>query len=238
MGSITGEAILIRAAVLLLDVQNKRWRAEELLDWLNDGQRTVVFYRPDASTTISSFPLVTGTKQSLPTNGLRLVEVIRNMGVDGNTPGKPIRFVNRDELDLLNPNWHTDAGVTEVDVYMYDGRAPKTFYVYPPQPAAPRQIEAAITFTPADVRVNGVNGQTVSDAIVLDDIYQTGLVDYIIYRALAKDSAYQDVAKSQNHWQNFAQSLGIKVDIDRAFDPRRNAPPKDVATGEPHDTAF
>jgi len=102
------KAILDKAEVLLLDPTNVRWPRNQLLDYLNDGQREVVIYRPDASMEDRVVALVdASTRQTLPANGLRLLDVVRNMGTDGATPGAPLltgKFLTRKFQIGMAPN--------------------------------------------------------------------------------------------------------------------------------------
>jgi len=238
MGTILAADMLKRCQTLLLDKNNDRWTGSELLDWLNDGQRAVALYRPDASYINGSVQLVAGTKQTLPVGGLRLLDVIRNMGVDGATPGAPIRYIDRHQLDQLSPTWHTASSNNVAANYVFDGRYPKNFYVSPPQTTSPHKIEVVYSVSPLDVRVDGVDGETIDDPITLDDIYQGALVDYILYRAWNKDSLYKDENKANSHYTAFLRSLGVKVKVDKAFDPRSNAAPKAEREGARDATAF
>lgn len=238
MGTLLAKEGVERANKQLNDKDYKRWSMDELLDYFNDGQRAVVLLRPDANVITTSLQLITGTRQSLPTDGLRLVSVMRNMGLNGNTPGRPIRIVDREELDLLKPDWHSGSPNVVVKAYVYDGRVPKVFYVEPSQPATPHQAEISYQANPVNSTITGVGGGGSNSVMTLDDIYFEAHVDYILYRAWGKDSEFKNVPKSQTYYQKFLNSLGLKVEVDRAFDPHRNAPPQEPRTGEQRDTAF
>ena len=75
----TVRSILNRAAALLNDEEHVRWEESELLEWLNDGQR-VVAKGPatDAYVLRDNITAVAGTVQSLPTDAIRLVDVVKN----------------------------------------------------------------------------------------------------------------------------------------------------------------
>ncbi|MDO8310527.1 MAG: hypothetical protein Q7T25_01160, partial [Sideroxyarcus sp.] len=105
--TISIASLLLRAGDLLQDVTNIRWTQDELLRWLNDGQRAIVLERPEATAVNTSVLLVAGTKQTLPALGLRLLDLPRNMGVGGSTPGRAIRLVQREVLDAQLPDWHS-----------------------------------------------------------------------------------------------------------------------------------
>ena len=77
--AISGSDILSRVRDTLQDTTSVRWTDAELLRYLNDGQREVVNMKPDASALTTNVQLSTGTLQTIPSNGLRLIKITRNM---------------------------------------------------------------------------------------------------------------------------------------------------------------
>lgn len=219
MGTIIARAVIEKAQIILQDTTGIRWPSDtELLGWLNDGQREVMVFKPNANVKNVAVKLVTGTKQSLPADGVQLIDVVRNMGADGNTPGRAIRIVMREILDAQVPNWHAATAAADAKHYMYTMLDPKTFYVYPPQPSS-NQGYAEIVYgaTPADATING--------AITLDDIYQNVLVDYILYRAYSKDTEYAaDQNRAASHQSAYIASLTGKAKVEAGVNPNATAP--------------
>ena len=84
-GTLTGANLLSRIKDTLQDTTSVRWPEAELLRYINDAQREIVNFRPDSSATTANVQLVTGTKQTLPSGGLRLIKLTRNM--DGTSGG-------------------------------------------------------------------------------------------------------------------------------------------------------
>ena len=107
-GTLTGANLISRVQDTLQDTTGVRWIEAELLRYINDAQREVVNLKPDATATTANMALVVGTKQSLPTGGLRLIKVTRNMSdASGGASGKrAIRIVDRAILDSQEPDWH------------------------------------------------------------------------------------------------------------------------------------
>lgn len=210
MATITAQTIIDRAQVILQDSTAVRWPEAELLNWLNDGQREIVALRTDAFSKIANVTCVAGTKQVIPTSdGLRLLDVLRNMGAGGSTPGTAIRKVPRQILDGQTPEWHAATPSTTIKHYVFDERAPKTFYVYPPASAG-TQLEVLYSASPTDVA-------TIGSVITLDDIYMTPLIDYILYRAYSKDTEYAGNAnRAAAARQAFENTLGLKAQADAA----------------------
>jgi hypothetical protein len=201
MGTILASAILSRAATIIQDETNTRWPEAELLKWLNDGQREIVLLKPDSYAQNEAMELVVGTKQSIPAAGLSLIDVVRNMGVDGETPGRAIRLIKRKILDEQVPDWHSEEADNEVKHFTFDDRDPKRFYVYPPSDGT-TEVEVVYASSPADV--------IITDPVTLDDIYSNALLDYVLYRAYQKDADYAvNDARVANAYQSFRNSLGL-----------------------------
>ena len=216
--TIAVATILTRARDLLQDttVGGVRWLDDELLRWLNDGQREIVLQRRDANAVNAPSQLVPGTKQVLPTGAISLIDVPRNMGIGGTTPGRSIRLIQREVLDAQMPNWHTSAPSTEVKHFMFDERNPLNFYVYPPVPASPAvQVELIYSASPTDCGLGG--------NFSLADIYSNAIVDYIAYRAYSKDAEAASVQRAAGHYQVFTAALGIKKNEDSTFSPNKAA---------------
>ena len=76
--SIAAQALIRRVVETLQDTTSIRWPVAELVRYLNDGQREIIVHRPDAMVTNASVSLASGTKQSLPANGAKLIDVVRN----------------------------------------------------------------------------------------------------------------------------------------------------------------
>lgn len=209
--------IIDQVTDILQDKSNIRWTIEELLRSLNDGQRATVVMRPDSSAQNQAVKLVAGSKQSIPSDGLRLLDVVRNMGSNGAIPGRAIRIVQREILDTQIPDWHIQTG-SFVKHYMLDNRDPRRFYIYPAVPANASQfIELVYSTNPRDVL-------SLTDTIALDDIYAPALVNYIVFRAYSKDAEYTaDGNAAQLHYQAFLNMLGTKTSTDSMMAPQANA---------------
>lgn len=204
MGTILASAIISRAQIIIQDATGTRWPGSELIDWLNDGQREVVLFKPNASVKNQSMPLVAGTKQTIPADGIALLAVRRNMGANGTTPGDVVTLIDRRIMDDQRRGWHGDTPGASVIHYMFEQDDQKHFYVYPPQPSVPHQIEVVFTAAPTNV--------TAGQALSIDDVYGNALVDYIVYRAFSKDVDYAaNDGRANLHYQRFASALGVKL---------------------------
>lgn len=194
MGTLAVTALIGRVATLLNDAENVHWTQSELVDWLNDGQRELVLHRPTACVVNADLALVAGTKQKLPTDGNTLVDIPRN------TDGNAIRVVDRRDLDAFQPDWHaTSKAKAKVEHFCYSPADPKTFYVFPPSPGG-NSVELIYNAIPPQVGLES--------RISVDDIYSSALVDYVLFRAFAKDTDYApNAVTSGAHYQAFLAAI-------------------------------
>jgi hypothetical protein len=208
--TIAAQSIIRRVVETMQDNTSVRWPVAELVRYLNDGQREVVLYRPDSMVTNATVALAGGAKQALPTNGSKLIDVIRNTG----GTKRSVRMTVRNILDTQSPNWYNLTGVTEVLHYMYDPRDPKVFYVYPPAASTGASVEIVYSAYPTDITepADGAVYSAVSGNISLPDIYGNVLADYILYRAYTKDSEYAGNAqRAQAHYGAFQAALTTEM---------------------------
>lgn len=222
--AITAQSIVRRVVETLQDNTSVRWPVNELVRYLNDGQREIILYRPDAMVTNATVTLAAGSKQALPANGAKLIEVIRNNSASSK---RSVRLVNREILDAQSPNWHSITGVAEVLHFMYDPRDPKVFYVYPPA-LNTAAVDLVYSALPTDITepADGSTYAAVTGNISVPDIYGNVLQDYMLYRAYTKDSEYAGNAqRAQAHYGAFANALGIEMKATVNFQPNTVANP-------------
>ena len=213
MGTIIAQAIIDDVEETLFDPGNVRWLEEDLLKYLNSGQRYIVLLKPDANVITESVQLVTGTKQSIPAAGSILIDNIRNMGTDGATPGSIIRRVEKEVIDSFDYQWHEDTVSDSVEHYHHNENNPKIFYVIPPQPSSSQgYIETSYSAIPSDITADAV--------ITLDDIYEDPLKHYIMYRAYQKSTQMQDIGKSKQYYQLLSQELGFKEQVEAGVEEK------------------
>lgn len=230
MGTITADKVLSRAATLLFDVAKRHWQESELLQWANDGQLEIVHLRPDAYVVQRTQILVAGTRQSLANDELALIDIARNLGTDGETPGFAVTYVDRKQLDKSNPNWHAAATSTVVRHWSYDRANPKVWWNYPPQPdvaeGSRSRVEKAVAVAPPPLTIENVDGGTETSALSIDDAWINALLQFMLSAALFKESERGDTTKADAAYLRFLQSLGLASETAKAFRPSRNQPPR------------
>jgi hypothetical protein len=215
--SVTAQSVVDRAEFIFQDTSNIRWTAAELILWLNDAQREIALFKPDATATNTTITLATGTKQSIPAGGNRLLKVIRNMSAASGGTGKTaIRLVSRDALDTQEPNWHdpTVAGYSKhtniVKNYMYSEEDPRHFYVYPGV-AGSAYIELVYSANPATIAIDANLG--------VPDVFANAVLDYVLYRGYMKETETASQQRAATHYQLFLASVNGKTQIDDITSP-------------------
>jgi hypothetical protein len=193
-----------------------RWLNSELVSYLNDSYRDIVRINPDANAVNESFTCVAGTRQRIPASGLRLLNVTRNIAPSS----RAITMVDRRSLDATNPFWH-DTVVDDsvgVEQFSYDSLDPKTFYLSPGAKDT-TQIELVYSAVPTG---HTISGETIpGEVFKLDDIYVPAAINYVLYKAYAKDSEFAgNDNRAQLHYQIYMQALTGKVQTDQMTTPQ------------------
>lgn len=232
--------VLWRVSTLLSDIspQFNRWREDELVNWLNDGQLAIAKYLPAAFSSIVTMKLRAGTVQSIdailaadaklsdgstpgaPLYGVQLLDFYNNMGADGLTPGAAVPPpITRRILDQQRPNWHTQAGPVVYQV-AFDPKLPRQFLVQPAVPATPTVwLRLGAIFRPAVVTGAGTPESPVyhyagssNVPISLNDEFVEDIVNYICARAYMKNAEYTaDPQKAAGFANLFVGSLNATV---------------------------
>lgn len=211
--TIAVSEILVRVGDLLNDAEHVRWSEEELIRWINDSPSALLSRRPAAISRTDTLVLVAGTLQNIPSDGVLLLDVVRNMGSDGATPGRPIRRSDRQQIDDIDPDWHTATAKATIQQYTFDDRLPKSFYVYPPAVAG-TQVELLYAALPEPV-------SDPADTLAIGAEYIDPIVNYVVYRANAKDSEFAQGTIAAAYFQAFEASLGVKSAVDVNASPNQ-----------------
>lgn len=185
----TAAAIASQASQTLLDPTFARWPLPELNDYLNEALREIVARKPNANTKVVTLALVAGASQSLATTYTMLCRVVRN--AVSNTAITALDDTTL--MDLQIPGWRDPAVIPpHVDVVhvIPDITDHRRFYVVPPNNGS-GQIVVLAAALPAVIVPSGAPNLLASYAATVDlpDQYQNAVLQYVLYRAFAKDSA-------------------------------------------------
>lgn len=214
---------IIRRVEDVLQDTNIRWPRTELQNWMNESYLAITLARPDANAKTGSFTCAAGTRQVLSSefpSSLRLLDVTRNLAT--NSGYKVIRLVARSVLDDQRPAWHAETGTTAIQHFTFDPRQPKEFFVYPPATTS-AEIEVVYTDSPGataltESQLDPAGSDTT--VILLDDIYMSPMIDWILYRAYSKDAEYgANEQRAQAAYGAFNAALATKNQVDSAVSP-------------------
>jgi len=230
--AVSVQSVIDRVQTTLQDTTGVRWPVvNELVLWINDAQREIALLKPDASAKNTTITLATGTKQDIPSDGNRLLRVVRNMSAaSGGTGKRSVRLVQREVLDAQTPDWHDptvtgDAAHTSiVKHYVYDEQNPRNFYVYPGISGS-AYLEIIYSANPSTVAQG--------DNLDIPDIYANAVMNYVLYMAYMKDADYAgNNQRAASHFQIFTTSVTGKGQVDALTTP--NVPtmmPRQMAAG-------
>ena len=154
--------------------------------------------------------MVAGSKQAMPSDSIRLVSVVRNTAA---TSKRAVRPVPRETLDRFKPNWHDEKQSVEVQHFVFDENDQNVFYVYPPN-YGNGQVEVMYTQLPAEV-------SSTTDTLGVAGAYANAVLDYVLYRAFAKDADIPSSATRANgYYQGFMNAISGKGQIDVLVSPQ------------------
>jgi hypothetical protein len=211
--SVTVQTVINNARTLLQDTDTGgiRWTDPELIAWLNEATAEVVRIHPEANSKNIDHNLVAGTKQRIPTDGVQLINVIRNVGVGG-APGRVIRLIDHNIMNNERPDWHMETPTAVATRFTFDHKDPFNFYVYPPNSGTGR---VTLVYSGAPTVVTAIGND-----FPITAIYAAPVVNYICFRAWMKqvgDAASEQRAAS--YLALFNNAMGVKKTAEVETDP-------------------
>lgn len=212
---MTQASVLInQCAEAVGDLDMDDWTSDQWIAALNAAIDAVISVKSDAYIKRDNIPLVEGTEQTLPADGLRLMDISHNMG-GGTSPGNVITRAQRDALDRYDPAWHSAATASAIDQFVVDDRDPTKFWVTPPAQAVPTlYVSALYSAKPTAIAAD-------TDTIPLNANYHAALREWMLYLAFGRDDdSTPNFSKSQQHKATFFELLGAKSNAEKAYSPR------------------
>lgn len=222
----------------LLDVSpGNRWLDPELLQYLTLGQREVCTHFPTVNAqTLPVTPGATDVRLDLvarlsPTVISSILRIANGHDEVANLEGYAIPVVERFVLDALDPAWvsyrPSTAAVNNKAVNkryyraaVLDPKDPFAIWLYP-RAHPDFRFYVTVAVVPAAVATTGAT-------LALPDQYVSALADYVIYRALAKDSLYTGAPnKAGEFYNSFMQKLGLDVSTKDAGNPTAARAPQE-----------
>lgn len=201
--------IINGARLTLVDPNAATWSDAELLGYLNEGERTICNHKPTSYVKNAPVDMVAGTKQALPADGLQLLDIPDNV-----VSGRAVTLVKRTLLDHTNRFWPAATAQRDVRHYAYDVRDPLSFDICPRNDGT-GQVNMTYCAVPPAITADG--------SINVRDTFEHALTCFVVSRAYAANTDRQDLTKSVQYFNQFAQQVGMRASAEVATTPKPGA---------------
>lgn len=185
-----------RVMQVLNDLSAEHWTISELLGYLNEGLQQSLTYVPEQFSAVETLTLAAGSRQTLPSGRTRLLGIERNTSGDQRAP----RSIAMSALPAAAPLWHAGTALAEVRQYAYDPAVPDVFWCAPPVSSGV-QVEAIVAVQPDALQIN--------QDIPIDSRYDAALANYVLYRAMSKDSEVTSPQHAQFYYTSYLRDFGV-----------------------------
>lgn len=192
-------------------VEPYRWTDEELRLYVNEGQKQIVTFVPEACVGDELHAIAdTVSRRTIPADGIQFIKVQAN--VDPSAPTVPrtsVTYAEMDVLDRWDPSWRYFPPSPTPDLtdyyahYLFDRRDPTAFWLYP-RPTPDTAVRILYSRVPASV-------VTLAGELSLQEHYDPALAEYVIHRALGREGRYSDPEAANMHFEKFATMMGAKL---------------------------
>lgn len=237
--SVIGRKVGILMNDLEAGYEYERTTISEIVTWIIEACAEIVRLKPTELTERVSFLLTpSSTRQKLSVTGLvnissgaaitgmtplQLLDVGRNMGADGKTPGNVVIKIEQRVMDGMLPDWHTRDAEEYIRWAIIDPLERMAFQVCFQAPSTDHYLEVLFSRQPVHSLVSTATafGDDDLDAGLSDEL-DTAIVAYVAARALLKDSKSEvNAVRGQQQMQAFGQALGVEMQKDKAY-PKRS----------------
>jgi hypothetical protein len=201
---------------VLNDSAREHWTLTNIKQWIYEAELVLGEFAPRALTRTVDITIASGeVTHALDTDYAKLLEVVANMGADGETPGRAISYTALDRLAAVKPKWRIERGPA-IRHYMTDERDQRTWYTWPGV-ASEWHVEARVILAPQII-----SGLT--DTLAADDSYLPAMIDYALHRAYAMDAEEaMNLQLAGAHYGAFASKIGMKIQKWSSAGPGRNS---------------
>lgn len=183
------------------------WLDAFFLARISEAERAIVAVKRDAYPLRGAVALVAGTKQSLPADGIAVMEAYENT-----VSGRRCTLANRELVDAAAPFFPAATQEVDAEHYMKDDRDPTRFDVIPPNDGTGSlqmlygAIPTALTAT--------------TDPINVLDLYEQCIKDFVLSKCYAQKTATKNDALAAAHDNAWKMILGISSGSQVAVSPK------------------
>ncbi|CAM3845156.1 DUF6682 family protein [Parendozoicomonas haliclonae] len=198
---ISTASVLRRARRQLHDPSATRWSDDDLLDYLNEGQRQTVIFRPEANAVLIKHDLVAGATQRLPDNCHVLIDVLYN--IENGEEGRSVTEVTLPNLDASLLSWRSEPRSDRSVHFARNANTPAVFYVYPPNTGAGTVMLSASAEPEPTTRDGN---------LTLRNGFESALMHFVCYRCLEEDRESEPSAQlASYHEQQYMKMIGVTL---------------------------
>lgn len=217
---LTAADVCNLARTELQDASKKFWSDQELLDYLNDGRDAMYMAAPRVYEFTEVVTLAEGSRQTLPNNSKRLMNLQENVTADSKRFCTPI---NRELLTRLRPGWRGEDASDEILHYVYVESEPTVYEVYPPAMAG-TQVRMSYAKPPAKL-VLGVGDALPTTSLTEEAELARALIQYVLAKAFTKQSDTSPDAgqRAQAAMAMFTTMIGAEESGKRDSSPNTTA---------------
>ena len=214
--STTAQSIIKSAQTALNDLDGTRWPATDLVDYLNLGQLELVRARPDQKANTATVSLVAGYRQAVPAEVMDLIDIPSN----GPSGYRRITKVDHYMLDMVSPGWRGSTSSTTIQHFMHDQREPLIFLVYPPASSGASVVMTYSVIPTAVPAPTGPSYSTVSGNLDVQDQWAEPLLNFVLYKAYAKDAEFGSAQLSASYYGMFQSAVGTQLQASSTVAPK------------------
>lgn len=195
--AILASSIITSVRRVLLDPSpGVTWLDANLLALINEAERAICALKREAYPIRATLTLVAGTWQTLPADGLAIMDLYHNV-----VSGRRAILCNRELMDAAAISFPIATQETDVQEWTKDDRDPTRFDVIPPNNGS-GQVIALYGATPPAIAAVG-------NPINLLDIYEQCIKAFVIAQAYAENTDRFDLAKYAAYTSEWKGILGI-----------------------------
>ena len=181
----------------LNDSGNVFWTVDILYKAITEAQNACLLLGVDANIVTEEFTLAQTSRQSLPSGGVRFIDV------EGNVGGGSATRVSKKTMDDVIPGWMLETSATSIEHFLFDEEQPAVFWVY--KKPSVGTIKINMSYAKAIPLITAL-----TDAIVLSDLYLPAIKEYVLYKSFSMEGEGGNFAVAVQHLQTFYTLLGKK----------------------------
>lgn len=196
--------LLDYVAELLNDEGLDAWHTPFLLHVINEGMIRLAYVLPMATAKRGSFPVESGTLQSLPDDEvLKIIKVEALLDEQG-TVVSTLRQSSTAELQGMDSSW-MEQSCALADFWLPDESDHRAFWLYP---APTDSVKVRVLYSSSPPTLTQASGE-----ISWKPEYVTNLINFVLARAYEREGTHPD--KASYYYQLATNELGITQQIDR-----------------------